>query len=116
MAFVEVTPKSYAYTTGLSKQSPTPQNQGAAGLRRAKHRNQVYTLCLQVPSEKVFGVGARRVQIPSEEVLGALGDMYWMIPSGSTDRALKQFTTDGALGPSARPRLLKTLKHPLYAF
>ena len=73
MAFVEVTPKSYAYTTGLSKQSPTPQNQGAAGLRRAKHRNQVYTLCLQVPSEKVFGVGARRVQIPSEEVLGGVG-------------------------------------------
>lgn len=73
---------------------------------------------LQAPSE-VFGKGLemfRGVQVPSEEVLGALGDMYWMIPSGSTDRALKQFTTDGALGPSARPRLLKTLKHPLYAF
>ena len=31
------------------------------------------TLGVQVPSKKVFGVGARRVQIPSEEVLGALG-------------------------------------------
>ena len=32
-------------------------------------------LGLQVTSEKVFGVGARRVQTPSEEVLGALGNM-----------------------------------------
>ena len=31
------------------------------------------SLGLQVPSEKVFGVGARRVQIPSEEVLGGVG-------------------------------------------
>ena len=29
-------------------------------------------LGLQVPSEKVFGVGARRVQVPFEEVLGSL--------------------------------------------
>ena len=31
---------------------------------------------LQVPSQKVFGVGARRVQIPSQEVLGGVG---WML-------------------------------------
>ena len=30
-----------------------------------------------VPSEKVFGVGARRVQIPSEEVLGGVGVWLW---------------------------------------
>ena len=33
----------------------------------------IVSLQLQVASEKVFGVDARRVQIPSEEVLGALG-------------------------------------------
>ena len=32
-----------------------------------------YTLGLQVPSEKVFGVGLEGLVIPSEDVLGALG-------------------------------------------
>ena len=40
------------------------------------------SLGLQVPSEKVFGVGARRVQTPSEEVLGALGYMIVTTPVG----------------------------------
>ena len=37
-----------------------------------KHVFRTYTLGLQVASEKVFGVGARRVQIPSKEVLGGV--------------------------------------------
>ena len=36
----------------------------------------IYTRGLQVPSKKVFEVGARRVQRPSEEVLGALGTYF----------------------------------------
>ena len=36
----------------------------------------VYSLRIQVPSEKVFGVGARRVRVPFEEVLGSLGIVY----------------------------------------
>jgi len=46
----------------------------------------ILTLGLQVPSEKVFRVGARRVRIPSEEVLGALGSVEVEHISQSTTR------------------------------
>ena len=39
-----------------------------------RSRQGFWSLGLQVPSKKVFGVGLR-VQIPSEEVLGALGSV-----------------------------------------
>ena len=58
---------------GCGKFSPhvSSRNLGAVG---GEVRNwwSIVSLGVQVPSEKVFGVGARRVQIPSE-VLGALG-------------------------------------------
>ena len=52
-----------------------PHGPRGPGDVKQKHHSGNPSLGLQVPSEKVFGVGARRVQIPSEEAPGALGIM-----------------------------------------
>ena len=50
-------------------ESPRIQN----GIHRCCVGGFNHILWIHIPSQKVFGVGSRRVQIPSEEVLGALG-------------------------------------------
>ena len=54
------------------------------------------SLGLQVPSEKVFGVGARRVQRPSEEVLRGVGfDSHVVLEPSIAASKMKQDESRG---------------------